>query len=226
MSEEDQEKTAFITDRNVYCYTTMIFRLKNARVTNQHLVNCIFQEQISRNVETYVDSILLKSKTTVIFLSNMKEIFGILRGTQMMLNPKKYIFRIISKKFLSYLVSRKGIEANLDKIKAIQEMAPSRNIRDVQKLTGRLAALNRFLSRSVQRELSFFKVLKKVEKFFWIEECQQIFDQMNDYLHRLPTLTLLQVGETLYLYFTSTEEAMIAVLVQEDKVQQPVYCIS
>ena len=149
MSEEDREKMACYTDQGVYCYITMPFGLKNAGATYQRLVNRILKDQIRRNVEAYVDDILLKSRTTSDVLFDMREVFNIFRGSKMRLNPKKCVFGVTSKKFLGYLVSRRGIEANPDKVKAIQDMSPPRNLRDVQRLTGRLAALNRFLSQSM-----------------------------------------------------------------------------
>nr|XP_027067493.1 uncharacterized protein LOC113693115 [Coffea arabica] len=144
MSEENQEKTAFYTDQ------------------------CI-----DRNVEAYVDDILVKSLTTSSFLSDVREVFGVLRDLRMKLNSKKCVFGVTSKKFLGYLVSHRGIEANPDKVKAIQDMSPPRNIREVQKLNGRLAALNRFLPQSVEKALPFFKVLKKADQFTWTEESDE-----------------------------------------------------
>ncbi|XP_027181756.1 uncharacterized protein LOC113780142 [Coffea eugenioides] len=132
MSQEDHEKTAFYTDQGVYCYTTMPFGLKNAETTYQRLVNQAFKSQIGRNVETYVDDILLKSQTTSTFMSDLKEVLEILRKTRMMLNPKKCVFGVTSEKFLGYLVSRRGIEANPDKVRAIQEMSPPRSFREVE----------------------------------------------------------------------------------------------
>ena len=82
----------------------------------------MFKSQIGRNVETYVDNILLKSMTTSDFLSDVREVIEVLRDTQMMLNPKKRVFGVISKKFLGYYMSPWGIEANCDKVKIIQEM--------------------------------------------------------------------------------------------------------
>nr|XP_027093621.1 uncharacterized protein LOC113714021 [Coffea arabica] len=179
MSEEDQEKTAFYTDRGTYCYTTMPFGLKNAGATYQRLINRLFKNQIGRNVEAYVDDILVKSLATSSFLSNLREVFGVLRDSRMKLNPKKCVFGVTSGKFLGYLVSHRGIEANPDKIKAIQDMSPPRNVREVQRLNGRLAALNRFLSQSAEKALPFFKVLKKANQFTWTEECQAAFDQLK-----------------------------------------------
>ncbi|XP_027161349.1 uncharacterized protein LOC113762211 [Coffea eugenioides] len=149
MSEEDQEKMAFYTDK------------------------------IGRNVEAYVDDILIKSLTTSAFLSDVKEVFGVLRDSRMKLNPKKCVFGVTSGKFLGYLVSHRGIETNPDKVKAIQDMSPPRNLREVQRLNGRLAALNRFLSQSAEKALPFFKLLKKADQFAWTEECQAAFDKLK-----------------------------------------------
>nr|XP_027102673.1 uncharacterized protein LOC113723912 [Coffea arabica] len=219
MSPEDQEKTAFYTDRGTYCYTTMPFGLKNARATYQRLVNQAFKSQIGRNVETYVDDVLLKSQTTSTFLSDLREVLEVFRETRIMLNPKKCIFGVTSGKFLGYLVSRRGIEANPDKVRAIQEMSLPRCIRDVQRLTGRLAALNRFLSQSASKALPFFKVLKKADSFSWTEECQQAFEQLKGYLHHLPTLTSPRPGDKLFLYLSAAAEAVSAVLIREEGVQ-------
>ncbi|XP_071920730.1 uncharacterized protein [Coffea arabica] len=223
MSQEDQEKTAFYTDRGTYCYSTMPFGLKNAGATYQRLVNQAFKSQIGRNVEAYVDDILLKSQTISAFLADLKEVLDILRKTRMMLNPKKCVFGVTSGKFLGYLVSRRGIEANPDKVRAIQEMSPPRCVRDVQRLTGRLAALNRFLSQSASKALPFFKVLKKADHFSWTEECQQAFEQLKDYLHYLPTLTSPRPGDKMILYLSAAVEAVSAVLIRVEGVQMPVY---
>ncbi|XP_071922590.1 uncharacterized protein [Coffea arabica] len=137
----------------------------------------------------------------------------------MMFNPKKCLFGVFSKKFLGYYVARRDIEVNPDKVKAIQKMSSPQTPRDVQRLTGWLAVLNRFLSQSATKALLFFKVLKKIDKFSWIEECYWAFEQMKDYLHHLPTLTSSRAGETLYLYLSAGEEAVRAVLIQDDGAQ-------
>nr|XP_027082689.1 uncharacterized protein LOC113705025 [Coffea arabica] len=226
MSPEDQEKTAFYTDQGTYCYTTMPFGLKNAGATYQRLVNQAFKSQIGRTVEAYVDDILLKSRTTSTFLADLKEVLEVLRRTRMMLNPKKCVLGVTSGKFLGYLVSRRGIEANPDKVKAIQEMSPPRCVRDVQRLTGRLAALNRFLSQSASKALPFFKVLKKADSFSWTEECKRAFEQLKEYLNHLPTLTSPRPGDKLFLYLSAAAEAVSAVLIREEGVQTPVYYVS
>nr|XP_027063201.1 uncharacterized protein LOC113689657 [Coffea arabica] len=226
MSEEDQEKTAFYTDQGVYCYTTMPFGIKNAGTTYQRLINRLFKNQIGRNVEAYVDDILVKSLTTSFFLSDVREVFGVLRDSRMKLNPKKCVFGVTSKKFLGYLVSHRGIEANPDKVKAIQDMSPPRNIRELQRLTGRLAALNRFFSQSAEKALPFFKVLKKADQFTWTEECQAAFNKLKQYPHPLPTLASPRPEEKLYLYLSAADETVSAVLIRDEGTQVPVYYVS
>ncbi|XP_027174611.1 uncharacterized protein LOC113774254 [Coffea eugenioides] len=157
---------------------------------------------------------------------DVREVFSVLRDSRMKLNPKKCVFGVTSGKFLGYLVSHRGIEANPDKVKAIQDMSPPRNIREVQRLNGRLAALNRFLSQSAEKALPFFKVLKKADQFAWTEECQAVFDNLKQYLHHLPTLASPRPEEKLYLYLSAADEAVSVVLIRDEGTQVPVYYVS
>nr|XP_027118612.1 uncharacterized protein LOC113735828 [Coffea arabica] len=227
LDEEDQEKTSFITEDGTYCYVTMPFGLKNAGATYQRLVNKLFKNQIGRNLEVYVDDMLVKSRTQEQFISDLREVFEILRSSRIRLNPKKCTFGVRSGKFLGYMISKEGVRANPDKIKAIMDMAPPRNIKEVQRLTGRMAALNRFLSKSAVRESPFFKALKGGRQFEWSPECQKAFDELKEHLTRLPALTSPELGEILFLYLAVEEGAISAVLVRvENKVQKPVYYVS
>ena len=105
MAEEDQEKTAFITSQGLYCYKVMPFGLKNAGATYQRLVNKTFNKQIGRNMEVYVDDMLVKSKEELAHLDDLIEIFAMLKQYQMKLNPGKCIFGVTSGKFLGFMVS-------------------------------------------------------------------------------------------------------------------------
>ena len=116
MDEVDQEKTSFITSQGLFCYKVMSFGLKNVRETYQKLVNHIFCPQIGRNVEVYVDDMLVKSLDEDKHLDDLRETFDTLRQHQMKLNPSKCAFRVSSRKFLGFMVSQRGIEANPDKI--------------------------------------------------------------------------------------------------------------
>ncbi|XP_071906258.1 uncharacterized protein [Coffea arabica] len=227
LDEKDQEKTSFITEDGTYCYVTMSFMLKNAGATYQRLVNKLFKNQIGRNLEVYVDDMLVKSRTPEQFFSDLREIFEVLRSSRMRLNPKKCTFGVRSGKFLGYMISKERVRANPDKIKAIMDMAPPRNIKEVQRLTGRMVALNRFLSKSAVWGSPFFKALKGGRQFEWSSECQKAFDELKEHLARLPALTSPELGETLFIYLAAGEEAISAVLIREEnKVQKPVYYVS
>ena len=161
MDEEDQEKTAFITSQGLYCYKVMPFRLKNVGAIYQRLVNKMFNKQIGRNMEVYVNDMLFKSKEKIAHLDDLRDTFATLKQYQMKLNPSKCVFGVVSSKFLGFMVSQRGIEANLEKVQAIINMVSPRTVKDVQKLTERIAALNRFVSRVTDKCLPFFKTLKK-----------------------------------------------------------------
>lgn len=122
MEETNQEKTAFITDQGLYCYKRMPFGLKNAGATYQRLVNRMFQSQIGRNVEVYVDDLLVKSVRANRHIEDLRETFWILRKYNMKLNPAKCAFGVSSGKFLGFMVSQRGIEANPEKVRAVLEM--------------------------------------------------------------------------------------------------------
>ena len=138
----------------------MPFGLKNVRATYQRLVNQMFSNQIGRNVEVYVDDMLIKSKEEVDHLDDLKETFNTLGQYSMKLNPSKCAFGVSSGKFLGFMVSQRGIEANPEKVKAILEMSSPNAVKEVQSLTGRVAALNKFVSKATDKCLPFFKTLK------------------------------------------------------------------
>ena len=122
-------------------------------------------------------------------------------------------------------MSQKGIEANPNKIWAIIEMAPSRNVKKVQSLNSKIATLNRFVSRITNKCLPFFSTLKK--SFEWITKCQQAFENLKTYLLSSPLLSPSQPGEELFLYLAVSSATISAALVkEEDRVQKPMYYIS
>ena len=131
MAEEDQEKTAFIISQGLYCYKVMPFGLKNAGATYQRLVNKMFSKQIGRNMEVYVDDMLVKSREELTHLDDLKETFVTLRQYQMKLNPSKCVFGVASGKFLGFMVSQRGIEANPEKLQAIINMASPKTVKEV-----------------------------------------------------------------------------------------------
>ena len=180
MDELDQEKTSFVTSQGLFCYKVKSFGLKSTSASYQRLMNKMFVNQIGRNVQVYVDDMLVKSRREDDHLEDLKETFDTLRSYNMKLNPSKCAFGVTAGKFLGVMVSQRGIEANPDKIRAIIEMAPPRNVKEVQSLNGKVAALNKFVSRATDKCLPFCRTLKK--SFEWTTECQQVFEDLKAYL--------------------------------------------
>ncbi|XP_013601258.1 PREDICTED: uncharacterized protein LOC106308666 [Brassica oleracea var. oleracea] len=170
MNPDDREETPFITDQGTYCYKVMPFSLKNAGATYQRLVNRIFSEQLSKTMEVYINDMLVKSLDEHDHVSHLEKCFARLNTHNMKLNPAKCRFAVASGEFLGYLVTCHGIEANPKQINALIEMVSQKTKREIQRLTGRVAALNRFISRSTDKCLPFYDTLKGNKKFEWSEE--------------------------------------------------------
>ena len=129
--------------------------------------------------------------------------------------PWKMCIWVHKGKILGCLVSTKGIEANPDKIAALCNMEEPQSIRDVQELTGRIAALNRFIPRSADRSLPFFKVLRSSQKFEWGDQQREAFNSLKEYLQQITKLTSPDPKETLLLYTSASQKAVSAALVVE-----------
>jgi hypothetical protein len=136
MVREDEEKTAFITPCGVYYYICMPFGLKNAGATFQRLMCKALGAQMGTNAEDYVDDIIVNTPESHTFIEDLEETFTNLRKVNIKLNPAKCAFGIPSGKLLGFLMSHRGIEANPDKVKDIEEMRPLRNLKEMQCLAG------------------------------------------------------------------------------------------
>jgi hypothetical protein len=181
-------------------------------------------------VLTYVDDIIVKSTKQENHIADLQETFANFRQAGLKLNPEKCVFEVKKGKFLGCLVSTKGIEANPNKIEAILRMEPP-STKGAQRLTRRLASLNRFISRSAERNLPFFEVLKSAEVFQWGSAQQKAFEELKQYLIDLTTLTPPTPGAPLLLYVAASHSTVSAALVQEklegqNKKQVPVYFVS
>ena len=158
----------------------MSFGLKNAGSTYQRMMTKMFESQLGKNIEIYIDDMVVKSKMVSEHLGDLRTIFEILRNHKLRLNASKCSFSVGSGKFLGYMVTHKGIEVNPDQIKAIDNLRSPRNPKEVQKLTGMAAALNRFISRSADRCRPFFLLINKWKGFEWTKECATAFQQLID----------------------------------------------
>nr|ABA94864.1 retrotransposon protein, putative, unclassified [Oryza sativa Japonica Group] len=221
MAREDEEKTAFITPIGTYCYTTMPFGLKNAGPTFQRTTRISLGSQIGRNVEAYVDDLVVKTRNQESLLSDLAETFESLRSARIKLNPDKCVFGVPAGKLLGFLVSARGIEANPEKIRAIERMRPPSKLRDVQCVTGCMAALSRFISRLGEKALPLFKLLKRSGPFTWTEEAERALTQLKAYLSSPPVLVAPEPNEPLLLYLAATPQVVSAALVVERDEDNP-----
>jgi hypothetical protein len=158
---------------------------------------------------------VVKTKRGSTLVEDLTLVFDKLWATCTKLNPDKCVFGVSAGKLMGFLVSPQGIEANPEKIKAIEAMRPPARIKDVQKLTGSLAALSRFISRLAKRALPFFKLLRKFGPFSWTEEEEQAFQELKQHLVSLPILVALEPREPLYLYIAAAAKAVSMLLVVE-----------
>ena len=160
-------------------------------------------------------------------LGDLGSTFNILRKHKLRLNTSKCSFGVGSDKFLGYMVTHRGIEVNPDQIKAINDLKPPRNTKEVQKLTGMITALNRFISRSANRCRPFYLLIKKWKGFEWSEDCIMAFQQLKKYLSRPPIMSSPEVDEILYAYIAVAPHAVSLVLIRDDNgLQKPVYYVS
>jgi hypothetical protein len=231
MKKKDEPKTSFITPSGTYCYLWMPEGIKNAGGSFSRMTAKVLHSQIGRNVLTYVDDIIVKSTKQENHITDLQETFAKFRQVGLKLNPEKCVFGVKKGKFLGCLVSTKGTEANPSKIEAILRMEPPSTKKGAQRLTGRLASLNRFISRSAERNLPFFEVLKPAKVFQWGSTQQKAFEELKQYLVDLTTLTPPVLGAPLLLYVAASHSAVSVALVQEKlegqaKKQVPVYFVS
>ncbi|GJW85908.1 reverse transcriptase domain-containing protein [Tanacetum coccineum] len=162
MAEMDEEKTAFHTPHGVYCYTKMPFGLKNAGATYQRLVDKAFEKQVGRNLEVYVDDLVIKSHTEAELLRDIEETFRTLRKINMKLNPKKCTFGAVEGMFLGYMIGPEGIKPCPEKIEAVLQLPSPRTIREVQSRQRKVTLNSSYLSR--QKVLAAFQNLEEMRK--------------------------------------------------------------
>ncbi|KAL0454008.1 UNVERIFIED_CONTAM: hypothetical protein Slati_0740000 [Sesamum latifolium] len=190
-SPRGPKKVSFITSEGTFCYVAMPFGLKNAGATYQRLVDKIFHPQIGRNVEVYVDDMLVKSKKAADHVKDLEETFSVLRKYKLKLNPAKCAF----------------------------------GVQGAQRLTGRIAALSRFISKSAEKSLPFFKTLRKAKTLNGYP-CQLAFEELKAYLASSSASKAFTRG-TLYLYLSVAPQAVSSVLIrEEDGKQLPIYYVS
>lgn len=177
----------------------------------------MFRHLIGKTVEVYIDDMVIKTKEPENHLADLKAVFNILMTYWLRLNASKCVFGVGSGKFLGYLITIRGIEASSDQIKAIIDLKYPTATKQVQMLTGKTAALNRFISKSSDKCKPFFSLLKKATDFLWTEEYEVALANLKQYLITAPVLSNPVPREELFLYFAVSEHAVSAVVIREEK---------
>ena len=148
-----------------------------------------------------------------------------MRKFKLRLNPNKCTFGVRSGKLLGFIVSQKGIEVDLDKVKAIQEMPEPRTKKQVRGFLGRLNYISRFISLMTATCAPIFKLLRKDQDYVWTDDCQKAFDSIKTYLLKPPILSSLVEGRPLIIYLTVLEDSMGCVLGQQDETKRKEHAI-
>jgi len=227
MHPKDECKTTFMTETSCYYYTVMPSGLKNAGTTYQRLMDRVLAPMIGRNVQAYVDDMVVTSQARDQHVTDLEELFTTIAKYRLKLNPEKCVFGVEAGNFLGFLLTERGIEANPEKCATILAMRSPVLVKEVQQLTGQMATLSRFVSAGGDKGHPYVQCLRRNSRFVWIEECEEAFLQLKEYLATPPVLCKPQSGTPLQLYFTVTERAISLVLVQEqDQVQKPIYFVS
>ncbi|KAK1694769.1 hypothetical protein QYE76_011466 [Lolium multiflorum] len=189
--------------------------------------------QIGKNVQVYIDDVVITTKEGSTLIDDLRETFDNLDKFCLKLNPTKCSFGVPAGELLGFLVSARGIEANPEKIQAIVTMRKPTNLKEIQQLTGRVAALSRFVARLGEKALPLYALIKKGEKFEWNEEADRAFEDLKRTISTPLILVAPKEKEPLMLYIAATPQVVSTALVVEREeegklhgVQRPVYFIS
>jgi hypothetical protein len=173
----------------------------------------IFGEHIGPTIEAYIDDIVVKSKKVNNLVDDLNIAFKCLKEKNIKLNLEKCVFGIPRGMLLGFIVFERGIEANLKKIAAITKMRHIQDLKGVQRVTGCLAALSRFISRLGEKALPLYRLLKKSEHYSWTLEAEEALTRLKAMLSKPPILIPLATGESLLLYVTTTTQVVSAAIV-------------
>ena len=180
----------------------MPFELKNVGAIYQRAMVSLFHDMMHKEIEVYVDDMIAKSQGENDHVINLRRLFEHLRKFQLKLNPAKCTFGATSGKLLGFVVSKKGIKIDPDKVRAIQDLSLPRTQKKVRSFMGRLNYIARFISQMTAKCDLIFKMLREHNSGKWDEDCQEAFDKMKEYLTSPPVLVPLVPGKPLILYLT------------------------
>jgi len=225
---DDEKHTLFRTPLGVFCYTVMPFGLKNAGAAYQRAMSTIFCDHLRKTVECYVDDIVIKSCDKNNHFHDLRMMFDLMRPHQLKMNLTKYFLGVSSGKFLGFIITSKRIPLDPDKLKAIQDMQPPKNLKELRDLQDRLAYIRRFIINLSSRCQSFTRLIKNGVSLVWDDTCQKVFEDIKEYLTKPPVLASPILGKSFLLYVRAKDHSLGALLAQENDegVEQAIYYLS
>jgi len=224
-----EKRRCLITPWGALCYLVMPFGLINDGATYQRGMTKIFHDMIHKEIEVYVDYMIVKSGTEEEHVEYLLKMFQRLRKYKLRLNPNKCTFGVRSGKLLGFIVSQKGIEVDPDKVRDIREMPAPKIEKQVRGFLGRLNYISRFISHMTATCGPIFKLLRKDQGIAWADDCQKAFDSIKEYLLEPPILVPPVEGRPLIMYLTILDDSMGCVLGQQDetgKKEHAIYYLS
>src|SRR4051812_1968805 len=188
----------------------------------------IFRPYIRKKIECYVDDIAVKSRHQADHLTDLREVFDVMRRHQLKMNPTKSFLGVSTRKFLGFVINSKGISLDPEKVKAIQDMPPPRSLRELRGLQGRLAYIRMFIANLSGKCQLFSKLTKKGVTFVWDQQCQEAFDEIKRYLTSPPVLIAPVAGKAFLMYVRSMDHSLGALLAQhnDEGYEQAIYYLS
>ncbi|GFW31974.1 retrovirus-related Pol polyprotein from transposon 297 [Trichonephila clavipes] len=217
ISPKDIEKTAFITRNGTFAFLRMPFGLSGAAPNFQRAIDIILQPVIGRFVSVYMDDVIITSPSFKDHLDHLTQVFTLLRDAGLTLNKEKCHFARDKLKYLGLIISKEGIETDNKKIRAITEMKPPKNNREVSKFLGMTGWYQKFIPRYADICEPLYQLKKKGAKFNWSEEAQDSFDQIKRTLTEAPILQLPNFSEQFNLFTDASGVGIGAVLQQNQK---------
>jgi hypothetical protein len=219
MAVEDVAKTAFrcLGHIGFFEWIVMTFGLKNVGATYQRAMNYIFHELIGKVVEIYIDDVVIKSLDHESHLADMRKTLECTRKHGLKMNPNNCAFGVSAGEFLGFLVHEGGIKVGKKSMKAIDEVVPITNLKELHPLLGKINFVRRFISNLSQKVLPFSPLLriKKDQKFVWGDEQQKAFNEINEYMKEPPVLVPPQLNKPFKLYVAPDTQTIGSDLIQE-----------
>lgn len=163
----------------------------------------------------YVDDMVVRSRSVEEHVKDLKVVFGQVRMFEMRLNPLKCTFGVQAGKFLGFMLTARGIETNPNKCRAMLEMRIPQNVKEVQRLVGRLTSLSWFIPQLAKRIKPIQKVMKKDAQGCWRDQCEEVFEEVKDIFMEPPVKGRPEPGYDLQIFLAASDEAISATLAQE-----------